>query len=349
MFCVKAHRKETQRENTDRKHREKTLRRNTERKHTQKTQTVQTFLWWCFCGGVVGWCFCGGVVLFWSLWWCFCGGVFVFLWRCFCVVFLWRCSCGGVFVVVFLWCKTQEEYADRSFQNERFARCFRQFSQKKLPKWSFRARLPTIFTERASKMIVSCEASATFQGTSFQNEHFVRGFLQITELASKTSVSRDASDNFHRRSFQKDSFVRGFFFQISQKKLPKRAFRAMHPTIFTEKASKMIISCEASSKFHRTVLPKRTFRAMLPTIFTKNLRFATVSRDRHTDSCERVHPPKAKCASHYSAVHSQTWQCAFRHSAVRKIVWIYRPWTDRPRANENVRFYYSFGRSTPRF
>ena len=56
----------------------------------------------------------------------------------------------------------------------------------------------------------------------------------------------------------------------------------------------MIISCEASSKFHRTVLPKRAFRAMLPTIFTKNLRFATVSRDRHTDSCERVHPPKSK-------------------------------------------------------
>ena len=119
-------------------------------------------------------------------------------------------------------------------------------------------------TTKASKTSISCEASATFQGTSLQNEHFVRGFPQI-----------------------------------SQKKLPKRAFRAML------KASKMIISCEASSKFHRTVLPKRAFRAMLPTIFTKHLRFATVSRDRHTDSCERVHPPKAKCASHYSAVHSQ--------------------------------------------
>ena len=70
-------------------------------------------------------------------------------------------------------------------------------------------------------------------------------------------------------------------------------------------ASKMIVSCEASSKFHRTMLPKRAFRAMLPTIFTKNLRFATVSRNRHTDSYERVHPPKAKCASHYNAVHSQ--------------------------------------------
>ena len=64
----------------------------------------------------------------------------------------------------------------------------------------------------------------------------------------------------------------------------------------------MIVSCEASFKFHRTMLPKRAFRAMLPTIFTKNLRFATVSRDGHTDSCEMVHPPKAKCASHYNAV-----------------------------------------------
>ena len=123
----------------------------------------------------------------------------------------------------------------------------------------------------------------------------------------------------------------------------------MLPTIFTEKASKMIVSCEASSKFHRTMLPKRAFRAMLLTIFTKNLRFATVSRNRHTDSCERVHPPKAKCASHYSAVHSQISKCTFRYSGVRKNVWIYRPWTDPLRAHKNVTFYYSFGRSTPRF
>ena len=130
--------------------------------------------------------------------------------------------------------------------------------------------LPTILTEKASKRIVSCEASSKFHRRSFQNERFARCFLQN-----------------------------------SQNKLSKRAFRAMLPTIFTEKASKMIISCEASSKFHRTVLPKQAFRAMLPTIFTKNLRFATVSCDRHADSCERVHPPKAKCASHYNTVHLQ--------------------------------------------
>ena len=88
---------------------------------------------------------------------------------------------------------------------------------------------------------------------------------------------------------------------------------------------------------------------MLPTIFTKNLRFATVSRDRHHVFSERVHPPKAKCASHYSAVHSQISKCTFRYSGVRKNVWIYRPWTDPLRAHKNVTFYYSFRRSTPRF
>ena len=182
-------------------------------------------------------------------------------------------------------CEASATFHRKSFQNDRFVRGFLQISQNKLPKRAFRAMRPTIFTEKASKRIVSCEASSKFRRTSFQNERFARCFLQI-----------------------------------SQNELPKRAFRAMLPTIFTEKASKMIISCEASSKFHRTVLPKRAFRAMLPTIFTQNLRFATVSRDRHTDSCERVHPPKAKCASHYSAVHSQISKCTFRYSGVRKNV-----------------------------
>ena len=181
-------------------------------------------------------------------------------------------------------CEASATFHRKSFQNDRFVRGFLQISQNKLPKRAFRAMRPTIFTEKASKRIVSCEASK-FRRTSFQNERFARCFLQI-----------------------------------SQNELPKRAFRAMLPTIFAEKASKMIISCEASSKFHRTVLPKRAFRAMLPTIFTQNLRFATVSRDRHTDSCERVHPPKAKCASHYSAVHSQISKCTFRYSGVRKNV-----------------------------
>ena len=105
-------------------------------------------------------------------------------------------------------------------------RCFLQFSQNEVPKRAFRAMLPTIFTEKASKRIVSCEASS----------------------------------KFHRRSFQKERFVRGFFPpQISQNKLPKRAFRTMLPTILQEIASKMIVSCEASSKFHRTSFQNKRF------------------------------------------------------------------------------------------
>ena len=191
----------------------------------------------------------------------------------------------------------------KSFQNERFVRSFRQFSQKKVPKWSFRARLPPNFTEKTSKTSVSCEASDNFHRRRFQNDRFVRGFIQIsqrkvpkrafrarllqnfTEKTSKTSVSCEASDNFHRRRFQNDRFVRGCF-KISQKKLPKRAFRAKLPTIFTEEGSKMIVSCEASGNFHGKNIqkdrfarcfrqfsqkkhPKGSFRAMLPTIFTE--------------------------------------------------------------------------------
>ena len=73
-------------------------------------------------------------------------------------------------------------------------------------------------------------------------------YYASTTKASKTSISCKASATFHRKSFQNDRFVRGFL-QISQNKLPKGAFRAMLPTIFTEKASKRIVSCEASSKF----------------------------------------------------------------------------------------------------
>ena len=113
-------------------------------------------------------------------------------------------------------------------------RCFLQFSQNEVPKRAFRAMLPTIFTEKASKRIVSCEASSKFHRRSFQNERFVRGFLQISQNhASKTSVSHDASDNFARKSFQNDRFVRGFL-QISQ-----------------NNASKTSVSRDASDNFHQ--------------------------------------------------------------------------------------------------
>ena len=47
-------------------------------------------------------------------------------------------------------CEASSKFRRTSFQNERFARCFRQFSQKKLPKGSFRARFPPDFTEEAA-------------------------------------------------------------------------------------------------------------------------------------------------------------------------------------------------------
>ena len=203
-----------------------------------------------------------------------------------------------------------ENFYRKSFQKDRFVRGFRQFSQKKLPKWSFRAMLPPNFIEQASKTSVSRDAADNFHRKSFQNDRFVRGFLQISQnhaSKTKTSVSHDTSDNFHRKSFQNDRFVQSFF-RISQNNAPKTS-----------------VLRDASDNFKLN------------------------SHIRHTDSCKRVHPPKAKSASHYRAVHFQISKCTFRYSGVRKNVWIYRPWTDPLRAHKNATFYYNFRRSTPRF
>ena len=173
-------------------------------------------------------------------------------------------------------CDASSKFHRTSCQKDRFTRGFLEISQKKLAKSAFRARLLPNFTEEASKMIVSCKASSNFHRTSFQNERFARCFRQFsqkklpkrsframllrnfTEQASKTSVSHEASDNFHRKSFQNERFVRCFL-EISQNKLPKRAFRTRLPTIFTNKNSKTIVSCDASSKFHRTSCQKDRF------------------------------------------------------------------------------------------
>ena len=151
-----------------------------------------------------------------------------------------------------------------------------QISQNKLPKRAFRAMLPTIFTEKAPKTIVSCEASSKFHSTSSQNERFARCFRPFsqhklakrsframlptifTEKASKTIVSCEASSKFQRKGFQNERFVRGFL-KISQNKLPKRTFCARLPRNFIEQASKTSVSCEASSKFHRTIFQNERF------------------------------------------------------------------------------------------
>ena len=69
--------------------------------------------------------------------------------------------------------------------------------------------LPPKFTEQAFKKSVSRDASDNFHRKSFQNDHFVRCFLQVSKnSASKTSVSRDASDNFHQKFAFRYSFAR---------------------------------------------------------------------------------------------------------------------------------------------
>ena len=78
--------------------------------------------------------------------------------------------------------------------------------------------------------------------------------------------------------------MRGFL-NFSRNQLPKRAFRARLPQLFTttcfqnerfvqgflnfslQLASKTSVSCEASSTFHYNLLPKRAFRARLPQLF----------------------------------------------------------------------------------
>ena len=155
-------------------------------------------------------------------------------------------------------------------------RGFLQISQNKLPKRAFRAMLPTIFTEKAPKTIVSCEASSKFHSTSSQNERFARCIRQFSqkklpkrsfrarlprnfkEQASKKIVSCEASSKFHSTSSQNERFARCFR-PFSQKKLPKRSFRARLLRNFKEQASKKIVSCEASSKFHRTILQNEHF------------------------------------------------------------------------------------------
>ena len=171
-------------------------------------------------------------------------------------------------------------------------RDFLNFSRNKLPKRAFRARLPQLFKRQASKTSISCEASATFQGTSFQNEHFVRGFRNFSRnklpkrafrarlpqlfkrQASKTSISCEASATFQGTSFQNEHFVRGFR-NFSRNKLPKRAFRARLPQLFKEQASKTSISCEASATFQ-----PRSFQSLAPA--TQNAKMTS-----HLESLKR--------------------------------------------------------------
>ena len=109
-----------------------------------------------------------------------------------------------------------------SFQNKRFVRGFLEISKNKPPKRTFRARLPPNFTEQASKTNVSREASSKFHRTKLPKQAF-RARLPPNFI------------DFTEQSFQNERFVRGFL-EISQNKLPKRAFRARLPPNFIEQS-----------------------------------------------------------------------------------------------------------------
>ena len=138
--------------------------------------------------------------------------------------------------------------------------------------------------------------------------------------------------------------MRGFL-EISENKLPKRAFRARLPRNFTEQASKTSVSCEASSKFHRTSfqnkrfvrgfleisqnkLPKRAFRARLPPNFIQqcfqNEHFARgfleISQNKLPKRAFRARlPPNFKEQSFQNERFARCFhrKFAFRHSFVQ--------------------------------
>ena len=233
-------------------------------------------------------------------------------------------------------CEASDNFHRRRFQNDRFARGFLQISQKKL---AFRAKLPTIFTEEGSKMIVSCEASSKFHKGRFQNERFARGCFKIsqkklpkrafraklptifTEEGSKMIVSCEAASKFHRKSFQNERFVRSFsynfhsrrfqndrfvrsFRQFSRKKHPKGSFRAMLPTIFTEKTSKRIVSRDASDNFHRKNFQK-----------DRKLKMEKNSPKKWKKIPRKVLDPKYFKPNH---IHQVYWECDVQNHELSK-------------------------------
>ena len=196
-------------------------------------------------------------------------------------------------------CKTRVSFEPSStfqatsFQKEHFVRGLFNFTSNKLPKRAFPAKPPQPFKQQAFKTSISCEASSTFQSTSFQNKHFVRSLLNFSsnklpkrafcarppqlfkqqtsktsiscevpqlflQQACKTSASCKASSTFQATSFQKEHFVRGLF-NFSSNKLQKRAFPPRPPPLLRQQAFKTSISCEAFSTFQSTSFQNEHF------------------------------------------------------------------------------------------
>ena len=274
------------------------------------------FSWWC-----------GSVFVVVFLWWCSCRCVcvVVFLWWCFCAVFLW-CGCGGVFVVVYksitpvlqsttpvlqsttpvllrttpVLLRTTKYYSSTTPYYKVLLQYYKVLTPYYSKYYSSTTLHNKVILQYYYKVLLQYysvlqSTTPTSETTSERRPSSTTPYYASTTKASKTSISCEASATFHRKSFQNEHFARCFL-QISQNKLPKRAFRARLPQLFTEKASKTSISRDASSKFHRTSfqnerfarcfrqfsqkkLPKGSFRAMLPPNFTEQASKTSVSRD----------------------------------------------------------------------
>ena len=186
----------------------------------------------------------------------------------------------------------------RRFQNDRFVRGFFEILQKKVPKRAFRAKLPTIFREEGFKMIVLREASSKFHKRRFQNERLARGLFKISQKKLPKRAFRaklEASYNFHRRKFQNDRFVRGFLQY-------RRSFQ--------------------NDRFVRGIskkkLPKGSFCARLPPNFIEqsfqNDRFARGPSNFHRTMLPKHNrsQPEANAGNN-----SKSSKFAFRHSFVQ--------------------------------
>ena len=82
---------------------------------------------------------------------------------------------------------------------------------------------------------------------------------------------------FTTTCFQNEHFVRGFL-NFSRNKLPKRAFRARLPQLFKAEASKTSISCETSATFE-----SRSFQSRAPATRNAKMTFHLESLKRQNE------------------------------------------------------------------
>ena len=278
------------------------------------------FLWWCSCRCVcvvvfLWWCFCAGVFVLVFLWWCFCGGVFVvvFLW-CGCggvlvVVFLWRCFCGGVLVVVYKvllqYYKVLLQYYKVLLRTTKYYSVLQSTTPVLLRTTKYYSSTTKYYSAQQSNTPV------LLRTTKVLLQYY--SVLQSTTPTSETTSERRPSSILLRTT------------PVLQK-LPKRAFRAMLPTILQEIASKMIVSCEASSKFHRTSFQNKRFARCFRQFSRKiclSLQFRAIDtplpargfiRQKQNvlrtttpciPKCDNVRFATAPCAKMYESIHRE--------------------------------------------